>query len=138
MATCQTGADIAVYTAPLAALPPGVTLPGYVIYNSGTLSTAGHLSANEKPYFLKHSSDPGYQAAISSLYTASQADITKGTPSDIALACEYKISQAECKILTGKDFSGQARLRRRRSTIASLILQVTNPKPPPGRRTSPR
>ena len=108
MVTCQTGADIAVYTAPLAALPPGITLPGYVIYNSGTLSTAGLLSANEQSYLLTLSSDASYQAAISSLYTASQADITKGTPSDIALACEYlKISQTECIILTGKHFSGQ-------------------------------
>ena len=34
-------------------------------------------------------------------------DFTKGTPSGIALACEYlNISQAECEILTGKDFTG--------------------------------
>ena len=39
------------------------------------------------------------------------SDFTKGMPSGIAAACEYlNISQAECEILTGKDFSGQPQL----------------------------
>jgi GH18 family chitinase len=48
-----------------------------------------------------------YEIKSSCQTGANSADSTKGNPSGIALACEYLgISQEECIILTGKDFSG--------------------------------
>ena len=48
-------------------------------------------------------------SVMSSCQTGSDTSaIVKGSPSAIALACEYlNISEAECVILTSKDFSGQ-------------------------------
>ena len=119
MAACQTVAGPFVYTASLAT-PPTVALPSFVIYNMTThvLSVVGAMSPAAKAQLLTLSSDPGFQAAINSLYSMSQADLTKGTPSEIALACEsLNISQAECLILTGEDFSGNA------STLPADALQ---------------
>ena len=49
-----------------------------------------------------------YQVMTACQTGASAADPTQGTPSGIALACEYlTISNAECVILTGKDFAGK-------------------------------
>jgi hypothetical protein len=49
-----------------------------------------------------------YQVMAACQTGAVASDITKGKPSTVAIACEYlNISQAECVILTGKDFSGQ-------------------------------
>ena len=52
----------------------------------------------------------GLYDVMSSCQTGGNAaDFTQGTPSGIALACEYlNISEAECAILTGEDFSGTA------------------------------
>ena len=48
-----------------------------------------------------------YQVMNACQTGAVASDFTKGTPSGIALACEYlNISRAECIILTGEDFSG--------------------------------
>ena len=67
------------------------------------------MSPAAKAQFLALSPDAGFQTAINSLYSMSQADLTKGTPSRIALAFEsLSISQAECLILTGEDFLGNA------------------------------
>ena len=110
MAACQTGAGPVVYTTPLATLPT-VVLPSFVTYNMTThvLSAVGAMSPAAKAQLLALSSAPGFQTAINSLYSTSQADLTKGTPSEIALACEsLNISQAECLILTGEDFLGNA------------------------------
>jgi len=109
MAACQTGAAPAVYSVPLAARP-ATTLPAYLHYDDSahSLSVVGMPTAGAQADLLALSSDSAYQAAISDLYTKSQADLFKAIPSTIALACEYlNISQAECAILTGRDFSGQ-------------------------------
>jgi Salmonella virulence plasmid 28.1kDa A protein len=50
-----------------------------------------------------------YQVMAACQTGADASDFTKGTPSGIALACEsLGIGAAECAILTGKTFSGQA------------------------------
>ena len=108
MAACQTASAVEVYSAPLAALP-GVTLPAFVTYNSSThtLGTDGTLTWAAQAQLLALSPDPSYQTAVGALYAASQAHLARGTPSNIALACEYLgLSAAECLILTGRDVAG--------------------------------
>jgi Tc toxin complex TcA C-terminal TcB-binding domain/Neuraminidase-like domain/PA14 domain/Salmonella virulence plasmid 28.1kDa A protein len=98
------------YTVPLAALP-NIGIPPFVTYNSTahTLSVAGAMTADAETALLALSSDAGYTAAVTALYAASQADAATGTPSRIAIACEYlKISNVECLILTSQDFFGHS------------------------------
>jgi hypothetical protein len=110
METCQTATGLAVYSVPLATLP-NIVLPSFVTYNltAHTLSVTGAMTADAETALLALSSDAGYTAAVTALYAASQADAATGTPSRIAIACEYlKISDVECLILTYQDFFGHS------------------------------
>lgn len=62
-----------IYTAPLAALP-AIALPSIVTYNASTqtLIITGAMTTTEQTQLLALSSDPTYQAAITSLYATSQ------------------------------------------------------------------
>jgi Tc toxin complex TcA C-terminal TcB-binding domain/Neuraminidase-like domain/PA14 domain/Salmonella virulence plasmid 28.1kDa A protein len=108
METCQTAAAPTTFSVPLATLP-NIVLPALVTYNptAHTLSVTGAMTADAETALLALSSDAGYTAAVSALYAASQVDAATGTPSRIAVACEYlKISNAEYLILAGKEISG--------------------------------
>ena len=63
-----------VYSTPLAAMP-AIVLPAFVAYNSGTqtLSIVGAMTAAQETQLLALSTDPIYQGAVASLYSASQS-----------------------------------------------------------------
>jgi GH18 family chitinase len=95
--------------APLA----GVTaeLPPLIAYDAliGALMVTGAMTTSARAKLLGFSTNAGYQTEINNLYQTSQITLAQGTPSPIAVACEYLgISSAECVILTGLDFSGAA------------------------------
>ncbi|MGP0019099.1 MAG: neuraminidase-like domain-containing protein [Candidatus Sulfotelmatobacter sp.] len=108
METCQSAATPAVYSVPLATLP-AISLPPFATYNTTTLSLniTGVMTVDAETALLALSSDASYTAAVTALYSASQKDVAAGTPSRIAIACEFlTISAAECVILTGATFAG--------------------------------
>ena len=110
MQSCQTGPLPATYSVPLATLP-AITLPAFVTYNASakTLSSIGLMTADAQAELLALSTDAAYTSAVNALYAASQAEIAADSPSRIAVACEtLLISDAECVILTGADFTGTA------------------------------
>jgi hypothetical protein len=97
-----------VYTVPLTALP-SIVLPPSVHYDirNKLLDVTGVLTPDALAALLALSADDKYARAVKTLYTESQADVAAGTPSRIAIACEYlDISEAECEILTGMNFAG--------------------------------
>ena len=66
-----------------------------------------------------------YQIMAACQIGASSSDFTKGSPSGIAIACEFlSISAAECVILTGIDFSGKAASLRAALAILRLCLRT--------------
>ena len=112
MSVCQTGLGAVAhsYSVPLAALPAGVQLPDFLLYDAAhqTLGLAGLMTPGAQAAFLALSPNATFQTAVNGLFTASLAEITRGTPTNLALACEaLGISNAECIILTGSDVHGQ-------------------------------